>query len=195
MKRIVVAMGGASGMVYAARMTRWLIKNGYHLDLLMSKTARKVFELEIGPAARDETGWRKFFGDRKGTLKFYDNDDFSAPLAGGSAAREAMVVIPCSMGLLARIASGVSSNLIERCADVMLKERKPLALVFRETPLSLIHLENLARLSRAGAIIIPAAPGFYHKPKTIDELADGLIGRVLKEIGIENDLEKEWSGK
>jgi len=195
MKRIVVAMSGASGMIYAARMVAWLLKNGHRVDLLASKTAAKVFELEIGPAPKDERGWRKFFSDNKGLLKFYDPDDFDAPLASGSSARGAMVVIPCSMGMVGRIASGVSSNLIERAADVMLKEKKPLALVFRETPLNSIHIENLSRLSRAGAMVIPAAPGFYHKPKNIEELADGLIGRVLKEIGINNDLEKEWSGK
>jgi flavin prenyltransferase len=195
MKRIVVAMSGASGMLYAVRMVRWLLKNDHQVDLLVSKTAARVFELEIGPAPGDEKGWRKFFNDGKKLLKLRDPEDFNSPLASGSSAHEAMVIIPCSMGMVGRVASGVSSNLTERAADVMLKERKPLALVFRETPLNQIHIENLSRLSRAGAIIIPAAPGFYHKPKNIEELADGLVGRVLKEIGIDNDLEKEWSGK
>ena len=191
---MVVAIGGASGMIYAVRMVRWLVKNGHRLDFLASGTALKVFELEAGPAPKNEAGWRKFFGDKKGLLEFYDPDDFGSSLASGSSAREAMVIVPCSMGMAGRIASGVSSNLIERCADVMLKERRPLALVFRETPLNHVHIENLGRLSRAGAIVMPAAPGFYHRPKNIEELADGLIGRVLKEIGIENELEKEWSG-
>ena len=190
--KVVVALSGASGMVYAVRLGKWLIENGQALDLMLSNPARKVFELEIGPAPKSENAWRKFFGDRKGLLRLHEAADFDSPLASGSASRDAMIIIPCSMGMIGRVAAGVSSNLIERCADVTLKERRPLAIVFREAPLNLIHLENLTRLARAGAIIIPEAPGFYNRPKDLEALVDGLVGRVLKEIGIENNLEKEW---
>jgi len=192
MKRLIVAVSGASGMVYSQRLICWLVKKGYHVDFLISAPGKKVFEMELGKAANDQAGWRKFFKDQKGLLVYHQNDDFNSPLASGSGARDGMIIIPCSMGMIGRIANGISSSLIERAADVMLKEGKPLALVFRETPLSLIHLENLTRLKKAGAIIIPASPGFYHKPETIEELVDSLVGRVLKQMGIENELEKEW---
>jgi len=195
MKRIVVALGGASGMVYGVRLLSWLLKNGHPVDLLVSETGTEVFELEVGPQPEGESGWRKFLGGGKGRLKVHPVDNFNSPLASGSSVRDAMVIAPCSMGLIGRIAGGVSSNLIERCADVMLKERRPLALVFRESPLNLIHIENLGRLNRAGAIVMPAAPGFYFRPESVEELVDGMVGRVLKEIGIENKLEKEWPGK
>jgi len=192
MKRLIVAISGASGMIYATRLIRWLIQNGQSVDFLISPPGRKVFELEIGKAPRDQKGWRKFFADRKGWLKYHEPDDFNSALASGSANRHGMIIIPCSMGMIGRIAAGISSTLIERAADVTLKEGRPLVLVFREAPLSLIHLENLAKLARAGAIILPAAPGFYRKPKKIEELVDSLIGRTLKQIGIKNNLEKEW---
>jgi 4-hydroxy-3-polyprenylbenzoate decarboxylase len=193
MKRIVVAFSGASGMIYGERLVQWLVGNGHAVDLLVSKTGTKVFELEIGPAPKNQAGWRQFFNDKNGLLNLHDPDDFTSQLASGSSQRDAMAIIPCSMGMAGRVAAGVSSNLIERAADVMLKEKQPLVIVFRESPLNLIHLENLARLSRAGAIIMPAAPGFYSKPQNIEELVDGFVGRVLKKLGIENNLEKEWS--
>ena len=192
MKMIVVAIGGASGAIYGVRLVRWLIKNGYGVDFLISSAGRKIFAYEIGEVPESEEGWRKFFEDENNLLKYYDENDFSAPLASGSAKRDAMVIIPCSMGLVGRIANGISSNLIERCADVMLKESRPLVIVFRESPLNLIHLRNLLQLKEAGAIIMPASPGFYFKPKTIDELVDRFIGRVLKNLGIKNELEGEW---
>ncbi len=192
MKRLVVALSGASGMIYGVRLVRWLVQNRHAVDLLISNPGRKVFELEIGKVPADEKGWRKFFSDRRGLLKYHALDNFDSPLASGSAKRDAMIIIPCSMGMVGRIASGISSNLLERCADVSLKERRPLVLLFRESPLSLIHLENLERLARAGAVVMPAAPGFYSGPKNIEQLVDGLLGRVLKSIGIENNLEKEW---
>lgn len=192
MKKIIVAVSGASGTIYANRLVRWLVQNGHRVDFLISNPGRKVFELELGKPPKDQAGWRKFFNDRKGRLHYHAPDDFNSSLASGSVKRDGMIVIPCSMGMIGRIAGGISSNLIERSADVTLKERRPLILVFREAPLSLIHLENLAKLSRAGAIIIPAAPGFYQRPKKIENLVDSLLGRTLRQIGIENNLEKEW---
>jgi len=192
MKKIVAAVSGASGIIYGKRLVQWLVQNGHRVDLLLSKPGAEVFKLEIGPLPKGETGWRKFFADKKGLLKTHRVDDFKSPLASGSAKRDGMAIIPCSMGMAGRIAAGVSSSIIERAADVMLKERRPLVIVFRESPLNLIHLENLARLCRAGAVVMPAAPGFYFRPKNMEELVDGLVGRVLKELGIENKLEKEW---
>ena len=195
MKKIVAAMSGASGMTYGVRLVSWLVQNNFPVDLLVTRAAGKVFELEIGPLPKNQAGFRKFFKDAKKLLTLHDPDDFNSPLASGSGTGDAMVIIPCSMGMVGRVASGVSTSLTERAADVMLKEKRPLVMVFRETPLSLIHIENLSRLSRAGAVLMPASPGFYGRPKNIDQLADGLVGRVLKELGISNNLEKEWSGK
>ena len=192
MKRLIVAISGASGIIYAERMVKWLVKNGHSVDFLISNPGIKVFEMEIGKAPRDEEGWRKFFKDKKGLFHYHQADDFNSALASGSAKKDGMVIIPCSMGMVGRLANCISSNLIERAADVMLKENKPLLLVFRESPLNLIHLENLMRLKRAGAIIMPACPGFYSQPKKIEDLIDSLVGRALREIGIENSLEREW---
>ncbi len=195
MKRLVVAIGGASGTIYGVRLVGWLLKNGYSVDFLISRAGKEVFRYEIGEPPGDEAGWRDFFQDRSDLLNYHQEDDFTSPLASGSGVREAMIILPCSMGMVGRLASGISSNLIERCADVMLKESRPLVIAFRESPLNLIHLENLARLKRAGAIIMPCAPGFYLKPKSIEELVDRFIGRVLRQVGIENQLEGEWGNE
>jgi len=195
MKRIITALSGASGMAYGVRLVRWLVENQRRVDLVVTGPAIKVFETEIGPAPKNEAGWRKFFGDKNKLVRLHRPDDFSSPLAGGSSPRDAMVIIPCSMGMAGRIAAGISSSLIERAADVILKEKLRLVLVFRESPLNLIHIENLGRLSRAGAVVMPAAPGFYSRPENLEQLVDGFVGRVLREMGIPNDLEKEWGGK
>jgi len=191
-ERIIVALSGASGMIYAIRLIQWLIENNYPLDLLMSAQAKKILKLETGKFLSAQADFKKFFKDQKRLIKFHSEKDFNSPLASGSARRKAMIIIPCSMGLVGRIANGISSNLIERSADVMLKEKRPLVIAFREAPLNLIHLENLTKLSRAGAVIVPLSPGFYFKPKNIEELISPLVGRILRLVGIENQLEKEW---
>ena len=183
--KLVVAVGGASGSVYAQRL----------LDTLAA--------MKPGPNGRPEVGvvvskagvevWRHELGEIPvWPFPRYDLHDFRAPFASGSAGWDAMVVVPCSTGGLARIAHGVSDDLIGRAADVMLKERRKLVLVVRETPLSAIHLENMLAVTRAGAVVLPAAPSFYSKPATALELVDTVVGRVLDQLGVTNDLMARW---
>lgn len=198
-KRIFVALTGASGSVYGLRLVEQLCLNG--IDVLFSASCSG------SEVCLEETGL-DLSGDLDGAERrlcahlevesgvvMAHPDDLYCPVASGSAAPDAMVVAPCSMGTLARIASGISGNLIERAADVMLKERRPLLLLPRETPLSDIHLENMLRLSRAGARIIPAMPAFYHKPQTVIELVDYMVGKVLDQLGVEHELYRRWGAE
>jgi 4-hydroxy-3-polyprenylbenzoate decarboxylase len=185
--KLVVAIGGASGSIYAKRM----------LDTLaaIKGQARDPRSLEVGlcvSSAGNEV-WNHEIGEFPSyPFTRYGLRDFRAPFASGSAGWDAMVVIPCSTGGLARIAHGVSDNLIERAADVMLKERRRLVLVVRETPLSLIHLENMLAVTRAGAIVLPASPSFYSKPATVDALLDTVVARALDHVGIAQSLMPRW---
>jgi 4-hydroxy-3-polyprenylbenzoate decarboxylase len=195
-KHIFVALTGASGAMYGLRLTEQLCLNGFHVTFSASCSGTAV--------CLEETGLDLSGDLDKALQRLYDHleinsgirlahpDDLFCGAASGSSAPDAMVVCPCSMGTLARIASGISGNLIERCADVMLKERRPLLLVPRETPLSDIHLENMLRLSRAGARLIPAMPAFYGRPESVLELVDFVVGKILDQLGIENDLYKRW---
>jgi len=195
-KRIFVALSGASGAVYGLRLVEQLCLNGVDVTFTASCSGTLV--------CREETGLDLSGDLTKATQRLYSHleieaglemvhpDDLFCPAASGSAAPEAMVVVPCSMGTLARIACGISGNLIERCADVMLKEHRPLLLVPRETPLSEIHLENMLKLSRSGARIIPAMPAFYHKPETVIEMVDFVVGKILDQLGIEHELFRRW---
>jgi 4-hydroxy-3-polyprenylbenzoate decarboxylase len=179
--RLVVAVGGASGSVYARRLLDVLALEpaGLEVGLCFSQAGQEVWRHEIG-------------SEPVYPFKRWGLRDFRAPFASGSAGWEAMVVIPCSTGGLARIAHGLSDDLIGRAADVMLKERRKLVLVVRETPLSLIHLENMAALTRAGAVVLPASPSFYSRPATIEALVDTVIGRVLDQLGLANRLMPRW---
>jgi flavin prenyltransferase len=184
--KLVVAVGGASGSVYARRL----------LDVLAGLAGRpQAPPLEVGlcfSRSGDEV-WRHEIGQpAQYPFRRYALDDFRAPFASGSAGWDAMVVIPCSTGGLARIAHGISEDLIGRAADVMLKERRRLVLVVRETPLSLVHLENMLAVTRAGAVVLPAAPSFYSRPDTVEALLDTVIGRVLDQLGIANQLMPRW---
>ncbi|MEE8484464.1 MAG: UbiX family flavin prenyltransferase, partial [Nitrospinota bacterium] len=161
-KPVVLAVSGASGAVYAKDLFERLHEAGIEIHLVITDTAKKIMRSELGIT-------EDFFD--KGNVTVHDNSNLEVPIASGSFLTAGMVVAPCSMGCLGRIASGVSATLIERAADVHLKERRPLILVARETPLSDIHLENMLRLSRAGATIMPASPAFTHGPKTIGELS------------------------
>jgi flavin prenyltransferase len=196
MKKIVLAITGASGAVYGLRLTEELLRSGRQVVLLMSRAGRQVLNHETGLnwagslAVRQEKIADHFQAGE--ALQHYDEDDLFAPVASGSSAADAMVVAPCSMGCVGRLAAGLSGNLIERCADVALKEVRPLLLVPRETPFNQLHLENLLRLSQAGARIVPAMPAFYQKPASVEEMVDFVVGKVLDQLGIDHRLYRRW---
>lgn len=196
MKHIVVAITGASGSVYGVRLVEELLRAQCRVSLLLTRAGLEVLNYETG---LDWTGtvskrleqMRATFG-ADSRLEHYGEDNLFAPVASGSSAPDAVVVCPCSMGTAGRIAAGLGSNLVERVADVALKERRDLILVPRETPFNQIHLENMLRLSKAGAHILPAIPAFYHRPQTIDELVDFVVGKVLDALKVEHQLFTRW---
>ncbi|MDO8587064.1 MAG: UbiX family flavin prenyltransferase [Armatimonadota bacterium] len=181
-----MAITGASGSIYARSLLRNIVPHYETVYVIVSDTASIIMRDELGT---DDV--RKVVGMAE-KLTVLDNTDMSAPPSSGSHQYDGMVVVPCSMGAVGRIAAGVSQDLISRVADVCLKERRRLVLVPRETPLSAIHLENLLKLSRAGAVVLPASPPFYNKPQTIDDLVNAVTARILSHLGIEQDLVKEW---
>lgn len=195
---VIVALTGASGAAYGLRLIQRLATAGIFQHILLSDAARVVLKQESGLALPDTTSLAPALSEHLNIsdelMRCYALDDWFSPAASGSAGIKKMVVIPCSMGTLARISSGASDNLIERAADVMLKERRQLILVPRETPLSTIHLENMLKLSRLGAHIIPAMPGFYHRPRTLDEIIDFLVNRVLDHLDFPNPEAQKWGG-
>ena len=196
-RRIVLAVTGASGSIYGLKLASELLATGNRLTMLITGAGFDVIRHETGLDWRGDepkvTAFlREYFEDREQRLNFYGEKNFLAPVASGSAAPDAMVLCPCSMGTLSRIACGNSGNLVERCADVMLKERRPLVLVPRETPLNEIHLENMLRLSRMGARIVPAMPAFYHRPETVDDMVNFVVGKALDTLGIEHTLYRRW---
>lgn len=194
-----MAITGASGSIYGLKLTECLLKADKRVNLLISSPGLTVIkhETEIdwhGNEASLNRQIREHFkaGDE---LCYYDNANFFSPIASGSSGRSAMVIAPCSMGTLGRIAGGMSSNLIERGADVILKERGKLILLPREMPLNDIHLENMLKLSRMGVHIAPAMPGFYHGPKSIDDLVDFVVGKLLDQLGVNHELFEKWGGQ
>ncbi|MFT4171983.1 MAG: flavin prenyltransferase UbiX [Rhodocyclaceae bacterium] len=197
MKTIAVALTGASGMPYGMRLIDCLVQAGCRVQVLYSQVAqvvaRQEMDITLPARAADAQAW---FAARTqaadGQLQVYGREEWFAPLASGSNPPDAMVVCPCTMGTLAAIAAGLSSTLIERAADVCLKERRTLVLVPRETPLSTLHLENMLRLSRMGVVILPPAPGFYHRPTSVDALVDFVVARILDQIGIPQQLMARW---
>ena len=195
--RICVAITGASGAVYGLRLVEVLLTAGVQVYLLLSDAARVVCREEMGlelPVATEAVGGflAARYGVERELLSVYANDDWFAPVASGSNAARAMVVCPCSGGALAAIAHGMSDNLIERAADVMLKEHRLLVLVPRESPVSVIHLENMLRLAQLGVRILPASPGFYHHPQRVDDLVDFIVARILDQLGLPNQLGPRW---
>lgn len=176
-KKIVVAIGGSSGSIYALRLlTKLKATSNVHTGIVMSDNAIINWELEIGPFNKNE--W---------PFEFYSKNNFNAPFASGSAKYETMIICPCSMGLLGRIANGISDDLTTRAADVILKERRKLIMVPREAPYNLIHLRNMTLLTESGAIICPATPSFYSNPQTLEQIVDTVVDRILDLAGIENN--------
>ncbi|GIX22006.1 MAG: flavin prenyltransferase UbiX [Gammaproteobacteria bacterium] len=194
---VTLAMTGASGAVYGLRLLECLLAAGRRVYFLMSKPARLVLAMEsdVKLSARPAEARRQLLarlGRESAPLEVFGIDQWTAPVASGSGAADAMVVCPCTTGSLAAIANGLCDNLIHRAADVSLKERRPLLLVLRETPYSAVHLENMLALTRAGAVVLPANPGFYHRPQRIEELVDFVVARVLDQLGVEHVLLPRW---
>ena len=197
---LTVAVTGASGTIYAKRTLQLLVASGVveTVNLIMSSTAAVVAQVETGANLKtvDSAGineWLELSAESK-VIRYWRLDNFAAKPSSGSYKQAGMIVVPCSMGTLGAIASGAGTNLIHRAADVCLKEQRKLVLVPRETPCNAIHLENMLRLSRAGACIMPASPGFYHKPKSIDELIEHLCFRILDQFDIPHSKKSQWTG-
>lgn len=189
----VIGITGASGAIYGVRLCRFLLSRGETVHLIVTDAGWRVLKEELGwdASKRQETLGRQF-ADLPGKLEYVPNQDIGAKTASGSFLTKGMVVVPCSMGTLAGIASGASDNLLERTADVMLKEGRKLILVPRETPLHAIHLENMLKLARLGVRILPAMPAFYQGPQTMDDMVDFIVGKVLDGMEIEHQLYKRW---
>jgi 4-hydroxy-3-polyprenylbenzoate decarboxylase len=179
----VVGITGASGIVYGLRLLESLPGRK---TVIVSEEAERIADVELGVSKREMISKAD---------AHYENDDLFSPLASGSVSFDSMAIVPCSTSTMSKIACGISDNLVTRVASVALKERRKLVLLIRETPLSAIHLENMHKLSLAGAVIMPACPAFYPEPKSVGDMVDFVVGRVLDELGVDNDLYKRWSGK
>lgn len=188
MKKIIVGLTGASGSILAYRLMEALLSLGHEVHFVSTEMGKQVMAFELERPFED---CMDSLG-AVGSLIRYESGDLFAAIASGSFSVDGMVVLPCSMGTLAKISTGISDSLLCRAADVALKERRPLVLVARETPLSSIHLENMLKLSRMGAFIMPPVPAFYNKPKSLDQVIDQLVGRVLNTLGIHSELHQIW---
>ena len=199
-QRFFVGLTGASGHWYAGVLLRALVRSGAEVDLSITGAGCKVLRHELGVEAGKEGEKLKkalpaWLGEETArSIRCFPSGAVEAPASSGTSRTGAVILCPCSMGTLSRVSIGFSSNLVERAADVALKERRTLILVPRETPLSEIHLENMLRLARMGAIILPAMPGFYHAPKVIDDLVEHVVGKLLDTLGLEHDLGARWKG-
>mgnify|MGYP000353736021 FL=1 len=195
--RVLIAVTGASGSAYALRLGQALIAAGVGADFIFSKAALLVLatETRLTLPAKPQAQARelqKFYGCGDDDVRVYGREDWMAPWASGSGQPGPVVICPCSTGTLSAVATGASNNLIERAADVALKERRKLILVPRETPFSEIHLTNMLTLTRMGATVMPACPGFYHEPQSIDDLVDFIVARILNQLGIDHTLMPRW---
>ena len=196
-----LAISGSSGVPYTRRVLQQLLLSEHEIKVVVSDAGRKVLEVEEGILLDNKLentyetllAWSEV-NKPKGSLEIYNSKDVSAPIASGSYPVTGMAIVPCSGGTIGRVANGISNGLIERAADVCLKERKRLIIVPREMPISLVHLKNMTSITEAGGIILPASPGFYHKPKSISDLVDTVAGRILSLLGFENKLLKPWLG-
>lgn len=200
MTRFFVGVTGASGHAYADRLVRALVESGHDVDVAITAAGVKVMRHELGidagpggaRLAADPSLWLGKEASKR--VRVFRTDAVEAPPSSGTSLTGGVILCPCSMGTMARVSIGFSSNLVERAADVALKEGKRLLLVPRETPLSIVHLENMLRLARLGAIVLPAMPGFYHHPKTLDDLVNHVVGKVLDRLGVENAVGARWKG-
>ena len=190
---LVVAITGASGAPYAVRLLQALVAAGQPTWLIVSDHGLRLLETEVGIGSIDRLRERVGAAEWDAQVRLFDDRDRGALPALGSVPSRGMVICPCSMGTIAALAQGTSRSLIERAADVALKERRKLIVVPRETPYSDIHLENMLRLTRAGAVVLPASPGFYHRPQRIEELVDFVVGRILDQVGVKHEMPR-WSG-
>jgi 4-hydroxy-3-polyprenylbenzoate decarboxylase len=197
---IAIAVTGASGAVYATRTVAALLERGVHVELIVSDYGRRLLRDELGEQASVER-LHEFltakYGDTVagGTITLHSNRDLGATIASGSHGCSGMAIVPCSMKTLAAVAHGLSRSLVERAADVMLKEQRRLVIVPRETPMSLPQLKNMVLCAEAGAMILPAMPAFYQQPQTLDDLADFMAGKILGALGFEHDLYPPWTGR
>ncbi|QRN86499.1 UbiX family flavin prenyltransferase [Clostridia bacterium] len=197
MKRIIVGITGASGSCYAKKLIEYLLKSGIEVHLVITNAGREVANYELGWSLSGNPKQDQQYLDdlfQTTAIHLYDEAHIGASIASGSVRMDGMVVIPASMGTVSGIATGRSINLLERSADVILKEKRNLIMVPRETPFSEIHLNNLLTLARMGVDIIPAMPAFYNHPESIDDLVDNLVGRVLDHLGVEQDVYRRWEG-
>jgi len=196
---VAIAITGASGAIYATRTVAALLERGTHVELIVSDYGRRLLRDELGDAASVDRlvpylADRYGAGVHHGTITLHSNKDLGATIASGSHGCSGMAIVPCSMKTLAAVAHGLSRNLVERAADVMLKEHRRLVIVPRETPMSLMQLRNMVLCAEAGAMILPAMPAFYQMPKTLDDLADFMAGKVLSALGFEHSLYPAWTG-
>ena len=194
---ITLIMTGASGAQYGLRLLECLLRTGHRVYLLLSRPAQIVVNMETehrlpGRASEIQAYFTQLYAAQPDQLQVFEREQWTAPIASGSAVADATVVCPCTTGTLSAIACGSSRNLIERAADVTLKERKKLILVVRETPFSEIHLENMLKLARMGVIIMPANPGFYNRPQSVEQLVDFMVARVLDHLGLAHELMPRW---
>lgn len=194
---ITLALTGASGMPYGIRLLEMLLKEGKQVFLLYSKVAQIVAQQEMDLALPSSAKEAEAFFNHQyqlpgGQLRVFGREEWFSPVASGSNPADAMVVCPCTMGTLAAIAAGMSQNLIERAADVMLKENRPLIIVPREMPFSAIHLENMLKLVRCGAVMLPANPAFYHHPQSVQDMVDFVVARILDHLGVKHSLIPRW---
>jgi 4-hydroxy-3-polyprenylbenzoate decarboxylase len=191
-RRLVVAMGGASGSMYGVRFLRQAVRYYDEIYLTLSANVPDVLRTEMDIRLSEKPTANELLGVDAPNLRFLDASDYFTPPASGSFRHDGMVIIPCSMGTAGRIAGGISNDLTTRAADVCLKESRKLILVVRETPWNLIHLRNMTTLAEAGATILPAAPSFYSRPQTIEDLVDTIVARTLQALGVEQELVGEW---
>ncbi|MDD7794686.1 UbiX family flavin prenyltransferase [Clostridium sp. 'White wine YQ'] len=189
MKKVLIGITGASGSLYAKRLIEELLQKDIFVYIVASDNGKKVMEYET--SINLET-WVYSLKEKYKNIQLEDIDNMFSNVASGSYKLDGVIIIPCSMGTLGEISNGISKNLIARAADVALKERRNLIIVPRETPFNTIHLENMLKLSKMGATILPAMPGFYHKPETLEDLVNFVIGKILDYLSIENDLFKKW---